>query len=371
MAKRKNMFFRILAVILLSNSMTAMAKEKAHIIVKAADGVAPTELVISKDGVDPAKSPYRTNLENGFYEIDIETDFIESYGIRDWTQLTTEGSTKRFAHFLIEDGAEITLTLYGDKIEAESSGQEQLAVERMESLKMDTFKTKTEDIEKIKDENEADEMYERLMEEISRWESDYYALNPMINFILDLDTELARHRFNDHRLMQKLNLYHDHYTDRYPGHPAHKRIAENEKEGKQIFGGLYHDFDVRTPDGKKVRASDYLRPGYNLVILWATWCAPCLREAREIAEFIEPYQKKGLNVFALTREFKNTDTLKDVIEKDRYPWPTLVDLDDEFHVFDLHGATSSAVFLIDPEGKIVFSDIGPDEVKEALDSCLN
>lgn len=370
MAKRKN-GVRIMAVILLCNSMTVMAKEKAHITVKAAEGVAPTELVISKDGVDPANSPYRTNLENGFYAIDIETDFIEPYSIRDWTQLTTNGITSRITDFLIEDGAEITLTLYDDRIEAESTGQEQLAIERMKSLKMDAFKAKAEEIEKIEDENEANEMYKKLMEEGNIWESDYYASNPMISFMLDLDNRLARHRYNDHRLMQKLNLYHDHYVDKYPRHPAHHRIAENEKAGKQIFGGLYHDYDVRTPDGEKVRASDYLRTGYNLVILWATWCAPCLREAREIAEFIEPYQKKGLNVFALTREFKNTDALKDVIEKDRYPWPTLVDLDDEFHVFDLHGATSSAVFLIDSEGKIVFSDSGSDEVKKALDSCLN
>lgn len=371
MAKRKNLFFQIMAVILLCNSIMAMAMEKAHITVKAAEGVTPTELVISKDGVDPANSPYRTNLENGVYEIDIETDFIEPYGIIDWTQLTTEGMTERLAHFLIEDGAEITVTLYGDRIEAVSTGQEQLAVERMESLKMDTFREKAEDIEKIEDENEADEMYKKLMEEICRWESDYYARNPMICFMLDLDTELADNRYNDHRLMQKLNLYHDHYSHRYPGHPAHQRIAENEKTGKQIFGGLYHDYDVRTPEGEKVRASDYLRPGYNLVILWATWCAPCRRECQEIAEFIDPYLKKGLNVFALTREFKNTDTLRDVIEKDRYPWPTLVDLDDEFHVFDLHGATSSAVFLIDPKGKIVFSDSGFEEIKKALDTCLN
>ena len=240
----------------------------------------------------------------------------------------------------------------------------------MKSLKRDTFKAKHEEIIKIEDEKAADEKYMQLMEEMSQWESDYYARNPMISFMLNLDTRLSRHRFNDHALMQKIKLYHDHYADRYPGHPAHQSIANNEKRGKQIYGGLYHDYDVRTPDGEKVRASDYLRPGYNLVILWASWCAPCRREAKEIAEFIDPYMKKGLNVFALTREFKNTDALREAVEKDNYPWPTLVDLDDEFQVFDLHGATSSAVFLIDPDGKIIFSDLGPDEVKEALDTHL-
>ena len=348
-----------------------MATEKVHITVKAAEGVAPTELIISKDGTDPAGSQYRTNLENGVYEVDIETDFIEPYGITDWTQLTNNGMTDRFTHFLIEDGADITLTLFEDRIEAESTGLECLALERMESLKMDTFKARAEEIEKIEDENAATEMYEKLMEEINQWENDYYAQNPMIAFILDLDTRLLNFRFNDHRLMQKLQLYHDYYTDRYPGHPVHQRIMKNENAGLQIYGEKYHDYDVCTIDGEKVRAYDFIKPGYNLVILWASWCAPCRKEAQEIAEFIDPYIEKGLNVFALTREFKNTDALKQAVEKESYPWPTLVDLDDEFHVFDRHGATSSAVFLIDPEDKIIFSDLGPEKVKAILDTCFN
>lgn len=359
----------ISAVAIISGvSMSAMAAVKAHITVKAAEGVAPTELVISKAGVDPAGSQYRTNLENGVYETDIETDFIEPYYIRDWTQLTTNGSTLRFTDFLIEDGADITLTLYDDRIEAESNGPEQLAAKRMKRLKMDTFRSKAEEIEQIEDENEAAAMNEKLMNEIRLWENDYYAQNSMISFLLNLDTRLSNHRFNDQRLIQYLKIYHDHYSDRYPGHPAHQHIAENEKAGKQIYGGQYHDYDVRTIEGEKVRASDFMKPGYNLVVLWATWCAPCRREAKEIAEYIDPYVKKGLNVFALTREFHNTDALKQALEKDNYPWPTLVDLDDEFHVFDRHGATSSAVFLIDPDGKIIFSDMGPDELKEALDT---
>lgn len=146
MEKRINMFFRILMVALLFCSMTAMAKEKAHVMVKVAEGVAPTELVISKDGIDPADSPYRTALDNGIYETDIETDFIEHYGIRDWTQLISNGMTKRFAHFLIEDGAEITVTLYDDRIETVSTGSEQIAREQMEKHKIDTFKARAEEI---------------------------------------------------------------------------------------------------------------------------------------------------------------------------------------------------------------------------------
>ena len=360
------------ATLLICSSTAAMAKEKTHIIVKAADGVAPTELAISKAREDSAKSPYKTQLENGIYELDIETDFIEQYHITDLTQLKNNGSTSRFTYFLIEDGAEITVTLQDDRIDVVSTGQEQLAFDRMKELENETFMSKAEEIEKIEDETVALEMYELLNDEINKWEQDYYVQNPMISFMLDLDYRLASFRFNDHTLIDKIKLYNEHYSDKYPGHWAHQSIAKNANSGLQIYGGNYHDYDVRTINGEKVRASDFLKPGcYNLVILWATWCAPCRRECQEIAAFIDPYLKKGLNVFALTREFENTDALKSAVEKDKYPWPTLVDLDNEFRVFDCHGASSSGVFIIDPEGKIVFADFGPDEVKAALDSFLN
>ncbi len=70
---------------LLCTVTSALAKEKAPIIVKAAEGVSATKLVISKYSEDPANSPHRTKHENGIYEIDIETDLIESYEIIDWT----------------------------------------------------------------------------------------------------------------------------------------------------------------------------------------------------------------------------------------------------------------------------------------------
>ncbi len=357
-------------VMMLCSSMTAIAKEKAHIIVKAAEGVSPTELVISKVGQDPANSPYRTNLEKNIYEIDLETDFIESYSITDWTQLSTNSHTKRFVQFLIEDGAQITLTLYDDRIEAVSTGQEQQGRDKMKKLEIETFKPRSEEIDKIEEENEATEKYIQLMDERDQWEIDYYSRNPLISFLLDLDNRLSQHRYNDHTLMGYIQLYNDYYKDKYPGHPAHQSIEKNLNSGLQIYGGTYHDYYVRTLDGVKVSASDYLKPGYNLVICWASWCAPCRRECQEIAAFIDPYLKKGLNVFALTREFKNTEAVKDAVEKDKYPWPTLVDLDNEFGVFDRHGAISSAAFLIDLKGKIIFSDLGPDEVKAALDANL-
>lgn len=357
-------------IIALIGYLTGMANEKAHIIVRPADGFMPDELVISKGGDDPQKSPYRIRLENRIYECDIETDHIELYSIIDEGELQKQNHTSRTAQFLIEDGAVITLTVGADGISVRSSGKEMAAKEEMDSLASQQFAPRYMEIEKITDEKIAERMESELWDEFNDWSRDYYSTHPMIYFLLDLDRNISNPRFNNHSLNEDLLLYHSSYADKYPGHPSHGRIAENENYGYQIYGRKYHDYDVRSIDGEKVRAYDYLKPGYNLVICWATWCRPCRQECLDIAEFIGPYMDAGLNVFALTREFKNTDVLKKTIENDSYPWPTLVDLDNEFKVFDRHGATSSAVFLINPEGNIVFSGIGSDQVREALNTYM-
>ena len=349
--------------------MTASAKEKAHITIKAADGVAPTELVIHKAGNDPRDSPFRTKLEDGKWETDVETDFIESFHITDWTQIIDSGTTSRYAYFLIEDGAKITITLYENEIIAESTGREPIAILQLNQFLEETQKQKSAGVTKElfeKDPALALEKMNQLNQEMKEVERDYYSKHPMISFLLDLETRISDPRFNDHTLYSDLEFYHANYEDKYPGHPAHKAIAEKENYGYQIYGGKYHDYDVRTVDGEKVRGYDYMKDGYNLIICWATWCGPCRKECQEIAEFIGKYQAAGLNVFALTREYESTDALKSVLEKDQYPFPTLVDLNNEFGVFDRHGTTSSGVFLVNPDRKIVFTGFGPDVLKNEL-----
>lgn len=367
-------FRQIKAIATLAIAMFAgqasMAMEKAHIIVNTANTDEPSEFVITAKGQDSATSTLRTTSEPGCYEFTIETDNIELYEIYDWTQITTNGFTSRTASFLIEDGAEITLTLDGNVILVQSTGKEQQTKQKMDIIAKEKFEAKQQEIKKIEDKTLKYRLYDQLITEEDEWALQYYINNPMISFLLELDVFLSNPRFENHTLWKKLQMYHEHYSDKYPDHPAHQRIADSESRGFQIFGDKYHDYDVRTLDGEKVRGYDFLKPGYNLVVLWATWCAPCRRECQEIAKFINPYMEAGLNVFALTREFENTDKVKEVVEKDKYPWPTLVDLDNEFQVFDLHGATSSAAFLINPEGEIVFTGLGPEEVKEALDKYI-
>ena len=69
-------------------------------------------------------------------------------------------------------------------------------------------------------------------------------------------------------------------------------------------------------DGQKVYASDYYKDRLTLVICWASWCAPCIREANDIIPLYNQYRDRGLNVFSLAHEFKSTDAMRKAVERD-------------------------------------------------------
>ena len=101
----------------------------------------------------------------------------------------------------------------------------------------------------------------------------------MLGFLFELDGRLKGLHFNDTGLAAMLDIYHYQYTTLYPDHPVHQRIAEQEAVGYQICGRKYNDYDVRTMDGQQVRASEYYKDKLTLVICWASWCSPCIRDA--------------------------------------------------------------------------------------------
>ncbi|MCI6460192.1 MAG: hypothetical protein MSA35_02320, partial [Prevotella sp.] len=54
------------------------------------------------------------------------------------------------------------------------------------------------------------------------------------------------------------------------------------------------------------------------------------------------------------------------VERHAFPWPCLVDLDDEFGMFKKHGTANSALFLIDRDGTIISVPNSVNELKAKL-----
>ena len=355
----------IITILLVLAALTSKAQVKSHVIGSVAEGTTPVELVIYRDGEDPKDSKLRPVVKDGHFECDVEDAQIERWHIVDFGEVMWKGMTSRSEAFFVEDGATITIRLDGDKFDIQSTGKEYQAWHAMEQEAEAKFMPAYEKL----DENDDAEMAE-LENEYHQWTLDYYKTHPMLGFLLGLGGRLNGFHFNDSGLAPMLDIYYRQYITLHPKHPVHQRIAEQEAVGYQICGRKYNDYDVRTIDGQQVRASEYYKGKLTLVICWASWCSPCIRDACDIIPIYNEYRNRGLNVFSLAHEFKSTDAMRKAVERHAFPWPCLVDLDDEFGVFRKHGTQNSALFLIDCDGTIIAVPNSVEELKAKLEEIF-
>ncbi len=367
----------IITILLALVAMAGQGQVKCHVVGTVAEGTTPVELRIYRDGEDPKNSTLRPVLKNGRFECDVEDAQIERWHIVDFGEVMEKGMTLRSGEFFSEDGATITIRLDGDKFDIQSTGKEYQAWHAMEQAAEEKFMSAYETLDENatphsdqQSENDKQKMAE-LKNEYHQWTLDYYKAHSMLGFLFELDGRLKGFHFNDTGLAAMLDIYHRQYSTLYPEHPVHQRIAEQEAVGYQICGRKYNDYDVRTMDGQKVRASEYYKGKLTLVICWASWCSPCIRDACDIIPIYNEYRNRGLNVFSLAHEFKSTDAMRKAVERHAFPWPCLVDLDNEFGVFHKHGTQNSALFLIDCDGTIIAVPNSIDELKEKLKEIFN
>ena len=341
--------------------MAGQGQVKCHVTGTVAEGTKVVGLVVYRDGTDPKESPLQLTVKDGRFDCDVEDTQIERWHIVDFGEVLEKGMTSRSDAFFSEDGATVTISLDGDKFKVTSTGKEYQQWQAMEQAADAKFRPLYDAL----DENDEVAMNE-LERQYHLWTLDYYETHPMLGFLFELDGRLKGFHYNDTGLAAMLDIYHRLYADIYTDHPVHQRIAEQEAIGYQMFGHKYSDYDVRTMDGQQVRASNYYKDRLTLVICWASWCAPCIREANDIIPLYNQYHDRGLNVFSLAHEFKSTDAMRKAVERNGYPWPCLVDLDDEFGVFKKHGTANSALFLIDRNGSIIAVPNSVEELEQQL-----
>lgn len=143
---------------------------------------------------------------------------------------------------------------------------------------------------------------------------------------------------------------------------------ENVKIGKE-----YTDFSAPDLNGNNIKLSDKIKGKVALLDLWATWCGPCIAKSRTMIPLYDEYKDKGFIIIGVAGEFKNTDRLVKFLEKEKWTWLNLVELDRKNAIWQKYGVDGGGggMFLIDEKGTILSKDPTAEEVRKELESRLN
>ena len=168
-----------------------------------------------------------------------------------------------------------------------------------------------------------------------------------------------------------LTLYHDKLINCYPGHPIHDQIATAETAYRLQPGKPYIDYTVRNTDGQLVPISTLTKGKVALIDLWASWCGPCRSHSIAMIPVYEKYKDKGFTVVAIARE-RNRQAMENAAKKDGYPWQSLLELNDENHVWRKNGAGNAggAMYLIDRDGTILSTSTDAEELEPLIKAAI-
>lgn len=165
-----------------------------------------------------------------------------------------------------------------------------------------------------------------------------------------------------------MGLYHE-LTPEMAKYPmlieASERIRAEEasKEGK-----MFQDLECLTPDGMKVKLSDYVGKGkYVLLDFWASWCGPCRKEAKEtLRPLFEKYKDNDNFRIIGVMTSDNTENHLKALKTIDYPWLQLIDSNRE--AGKKYGFQFiPCIMLISPDGKIIRSNLRGEEIRKYVE----
>ncbi|MGC2239188.1 MAG: redoxin domain-containing protein [Pyrinomonadaceae bacterium] len=137
------------------------------------------------------------------------------------------------------------------------------------------------------------------------------------------------------------------------------------------IGGQISEIKMPDKNGAIVPLSS-IKAKYILIDFWGSWCPPCRRESRELAELYQKFKPQGFEIYGVGLESEKELWLK-AIEQDKRIW-TNVSTFQEFETpvaFDYAVTSLPANFLVDGSGKVVAKNLHGNALQEKLDKLFS
>ena len=424
----------IINILLALVAMTGQGKIKCHVEGTLETDVWGDEIIICEAGTDLRvvdEPRFHVKAKDGHFAYDIETDFPRLYVVFFLKQY--ERGSWFQGEFLAEN-CNVNVTMYEDKrARIVSTGEEGRKHAVKDSIEYVRFWNPVEEIDnQMEDPDRRAEFYKadfistiakartmnvdslpkayidsirQVVNHYMRNEREQYTTqglllkqrrdsiiadlvpfrfayaeeHPMLWTLYDVRDaiQVLRHadsyvNFDKSQFEPYLSLYHDKLINYYPGHPIHEQIATAETAYRLQPGKPYIDYTVRNTDGQLVPISTLTKGKVALIDFWASWCGPCRKHSIAMIPVYEKYKDKGFTVVSIARE-RNRQAMENAAKKDGYPWPILLELNDENQVWRKNGADNAggAMFLIDRDGTILSTSTDAAELEQLIRKALN
>lgn len=137
------------------------------------------------------------------------------------------------------------------------------------------------------------------------------------------------------------------------------------------IGGPFIDFEMVDPGGNLKKLSE-LKGKAILLDFWASWCANCRKENKNLVKNYNKFKSKGFEIFAVSLD-EDIESWLYAIEKDNLIWHHVNDLKGQGNkaamIYGVEGIPDS--FLIDEKGIIVARNLRGKELGDKLEELLN
>ena len=415
----------IILVLLMLTTQTAVGQVRCHVEGKVLTERWGGDVVICPDGTDlrvDDRPEFHYKANGGQFSADLEADMPVLYNV--FLNGQRESGSWFTGLFIVEDGT-VNITIPDNRaVEVTSTGHEGRLLQQMDSVEQVLIWQEVDRIDSLFESPETKTLYlqprfielvtalrsddiqakpeayidslrremEYYREDIRRSYTDagwalklrgdsitnglhpfrlaYYAEHPMLSALYEIQQTLAQPGSKWTEDMAQ--LYEKQYRTLYPDHPVHQQIATALTALRLQPGQPYIDYDVRSEDGTLVPISSLIKGRVALIDLWASWCGPCRVHSKAMIPVYERYKDQGFTVVAIAREQK-AEAMQQAMEHDGYPWPSLLDLNDELDIWSKNGAGNSggAMFLIDRDGTILSTSTDAEELDALIGKALN
>lgn len=162
----------------------------------------------------------------------------------------------------------------------------------------------------------------------------------------------------------------------YPEHLWVQELCEqSEKSNLPVMvGDIFPDARLPLVSGDTISVYQSLGKNLTIVDLWASWCAPCRKENRDVlVPLWEKYHTKGLQILAYGLE-SDQSAWENAIEKDganRWPQASHLVGDDTPFLKSLRIQTIPANFILDGEGNILAKNLHGETLLDFVKTYLD